>query len=840
MTLLRRLPGQSSYRGRYLYFIALAMVVFSLFSYSSWKQITEASLVTQENILKRSKNTATLNTIINHIPAIKVQIYQFSLDPQLHSEVETSHSITEFIELISELDIMAFDDIDPIELNNFIIQIPIKLHDAMIDLISIRNNTDLWIPSTRIMAEQLLPLNNEIQETLNAMLADAEYPDNNNTELQNAVLQIKVTWISIVSEFRLIVANRFGFFGTSSRGVDSRLQNLEILLPLLQQQLDTLEPVIANDDYTFIHEVFYPQLVKNITQWSKIHGEAIELIKQKNWRKDIEILNHIEGLLESFSSTFIDLRNELNQQSVRDIQKLSEISHSLSLFVIMMSLLTLILLILGYLILDRHILRPIARTTRALLMQSQGVSHELNLKSSASETRNLIEAFNQMSEQIRHRELHLDFMAHHDALTKLPNRLLFNERLEHALKLTGRSDKSLAMMLLDLDRFKMINDTLGHLFGDKLLQETADRLKQCLRTEDTIARLGGDEFAIIIENITSTNEVEVFSKKIIELFKQPFYIDEQEVHISTSIGIAMAPLHSTQPTTLTRFADIAMYQSKHLGGNQFTWFVDDLVNAEQSMIKFENQLREAITGNQFEIHYQPLINTQDRRYISCEALLRWRHPERGLMHPAEFIGILENSEILYDLTCWLIRETQNFQQQIAQQFSINPTISINLPSIIFQQKNYREKIYEQLSSQINAAENCVIEVTEDTLISDIKNTSLCLNKLHNQGFKIALDDFGTGQSSLSHLRAFPIDIIKIDKEFIRNVHCDTNDANLVSAIISMGHDLGLRVIAEGVEQRQQLDFLNQRHCHFIQGFYFSRPLPADEYRHFVAQQLQQS
>lgn len=837
MKLHHRLPGTDSYRGRYLYFVAFALIIFSLFTYSSWKQITQASQITKENIINRNKNNATLNAIINQIPAIKVQIYQYSLDPLLHTEIQTNHSITQFIELISQLDISAFDDFDPIELNNFIIQIPIQLHEKMIDLIAIRSNTGLWIPSTRIMSEQLLPLNNDIQQTLNAMIEDTDDLDIDSLLLKNELLQIKATWIAIVSEFRLIAANRFGFFGTAPQGMDSRQKNLDIMLTRLQQQLHILEPLLAGDQHEFIRDIYYHKLLNDTAAWTDIHGEAIALIKQKDWRKDIGILERIEDLLDSFNKTFIALRAELNKQSISDIKKLNDINQSLSFFIIMMSALALFLSIIGYLIFDRNILQPIARTTRALLMQSQGVSHELNLKSKASETRNLVEAFNQMSEQIRQRETHLDFMAHHDALTRLPNRLLFNERLEHALTLLQRSQKKLAIMLLDLDRFKMINDTLGHLFGDKLLQEAAKRLLNCMRSQDTVCRLGGDEFSILVENISDAKEIEVFSKKIIDLFRQPFYIDDQEVHISTSIGIAIAPLHSNQPSTLIRYADIAMYQSKNLGGNQFTWFNNSLINAEQSIIHFENQLRNAIIQNQFEIHYQPLIDTQDSTFLSCEALLRWRHPERGLLYPGEFIGILENSEILYELTCWLIGETQKFQAGIGQRFSVMPTISINLPALIFQQKNYREKIFKLLTSQVQAVEHCVIEVTEDTLISDITNTSLCLNKLHQQGFKIALDDFGTGQSSLSHLRAFPIDIIKIDKEFIRHVDSDENDANLVSAIISMGHDLDIRVIAEGVENSSQLEFLTARHCRFIQGFLFSKPLPDEQYLKFIQQQI---
>jgi diguanylate cyclase (GGDEF)-like protein len=703
---------------------------------------------------------------------------------------------------------------------------------------AVRADTSLWIPSAKIMSEQLLPINNQVITTLNDMLIDVDtYDYQGANELYRSIFDIKAVWSSIISDFRLIIANRFGFFGLSEDGLSSRIHNLDILFPQLDKNIAKLESLISGKDLEFLEGLLIPQLKENISSWSELHKKAIKLMLKKDWRKDIDVLHRIETLLEEFNKTFITLRNELTKQSETDIKKLNDINKSLSFFIIILSLSGILIAVLGYLFFDRNILKPIARTTRALLLQSKGKSQELDFHSGASETKDLVEAFNQMSEQIKQRETRLDHMAHHDALTSLPNRLLFNERLEHATKLTERSGKQLVLMLLDLDRFKLINDTLGHLFGDKLLQQTASRLKHCMRAEDTIARLGGDEFAVILENISHPDEINKFANKIIKLFSKPFHIEEQEVHVSTSIGIAMAPLNSSDPTTLIRYADIAMYQSKNMGRNQYTWFSSDLENAEESMINFENKLREAITEKQFEIYYQPLVDANDPTLISSEALLRWNHPEKGIQHPDQFISNLDNSALLFDLTCWVIRESQNFQLKMEKQYGFIPCISVNLPAITFQQKTYRDQIETILLNDIKTPQKFVIEVTEDTLITDMENTSVSLNKLHQKGFRIALDDFGTGQSSLSHLRVFPIDIIKIDLEFIRHVHTDKNDANLVTAIIGLGHDLGMKVVAEGVELQQQIDFLTDRNCNLIQGFYYSKPLPAADYIKYIQQQL---
>jgi len=280
-----------------------------------------------------------------------------------------------------------------------------------------------------------------------------------------------------------------------------------------------------------------------------------------------------------------------------------------------------------------------------------------------------------------------------------------------------------------------------------------------------------------------------------------------------------------------------MYQSKTLGRNQYTLFDDAFENDQESMITFENQMREAIIDEQFELHYQPMVDICNPGLISSEALLRWRHPKRGLLYPDMFLSVLDNSALLFDLTCWVIQESQKFQLQVKNTLNVYPYISINLPPIIFQQMQYREKIKTLLMQEIDHPEYFVLEVTEDTLITDMKNTSVILGLLSNRGYRIALDDFGTGQSSLSHLRTFPIDIIKIDREFIRGVHHDINDANLVKAIISLGHDLDKQIIAEGVEDQDQLDFLSDAGCHLIQGHYFSRSLPSTEYIKYLDQQL---
>jgi diguanylate cyclase (GGDEF)-like protein len=830
--------GLHSFRSRYIAFALVAVLSMLLFAFYSWFEISRSSLITRQNILDRNRAEEQLKQVIDQFHQVRVQVYQFSLDPEITSKGEVIGSLFRLVDLASEVDIRVFDEVDAEALNDFIIQIPLAMHQASVRLVTIRSNNERWIPATANMFNEMLPINERVRNLFNEMRSDLEGDDNPEAhQLLIDLLDLRNLWSLIVSEFRLLAANRLGIFGRPSETIERRIENLYLLLDSFDQKLDGFNANISSDDYFFVKSYYLPQLKKIAREWRRISEDTIQSLRQSDWRRDIAELSRLEDLMQRFNQLSLLLQRELQRQSVRDIQNLNRINEQFARAIMILTLGGLLFAILGYLFMSRNMLRPIERLRKALYLQSQGMSQSLEVSAKTSEMQDLVMAFNQMSRRIRNREHRLDYIAHHDALTQLPNRLMFNQRLDHALKLNLRNRHFTAIMLLDLDRFKLINDSLGHLFGDKLLQQTAQRLRNCLREEDTIARLGGDEFAIIIENLEDREQAEILAHKIIRLFQRPYDIDGQEIHASTSIGIALAPLHGRDPETLLRYADIAMYQSKTLGRNQYSLFDTTLENSEQSLINFENELREAITGNQFLLHYQPIIDLRNPGNWACEALLRWQHPTRGLLYPGSFLGLLENRMLMFDLTCWVIRKALDFQQQMKASFGIRPRVSINLASAIFSQQRFRESVTGLLLELAPEPGRVVLEITEDTLLSDMRQSSSTLQKLHQAGFLIALDDFGTGQSSLSHLRAFPIDIIKIDREFVQDIGEDEQDARLVSAILLMGRELDKEVIAEGVEQQHQLDFLSRRGCHRIQGFLFSRPLPEAEYRDLLLRQI---
>jgi len=830
--------GLHSYRLRYILFAVVAVLSMLLFSFYSWTEISLSSQTTRQNIIERNRAEEQLKQVMDQFHQVRVQIYQFSLDPEITSKPEVIGSLFRLVDLASRIDIRVFDEIDAEALNDFVIQIPLAMHQASVRLVAIRSDNERWIPATGNMFSKMLPINERVRNLFNEMRNDLEGDDNPEAhQLLINLLDLRNLWSLIVSEFRLLAANRLGIFGRPSETIERRIENLYLLLDSFDQKLGRFNETISSDEYFFIKSYYLPQLKKISRQWRQISEDTIRMLRQPDWRRDIIELRKLESLMQRYNQLSLLLQRELQRQSVRDIENLNRINQQFARAIMILTLGGLLFAVFGYLFTSRNMLRPIEQLRKALYLQSRGMAQSLEVSASTSEIRELVAAFNQMSQRIHNREQRLDYIAHHDVLTQLPNRLMFNERLDHALKLKSRSDCSTAVMLLDLDRFKLINDSLGHLFGDKLLQQTAQRLRNCLREEDTIARLGGDEFAVIIENLENPAQAEVLARKIIRLFQRPYDIDGQEIHASTSIGVALSPLHGRDPETLLRYADIAMYQSKTQGRNQYTLFDAALENSEQSLINFENELREAITGDQFRLHYQPIIDLRNPRHFACEALLRWKHPKRGLLYPGAFLCLLEDRMLMYDLTRWVIRNGLAFQKKLYQELGIRLRLSINLASTIFSHQRYREGITRLLMEVCDFPQMVVLEITEDTLLSDMRQSSSTLQQLHRAGFRIALDDFGTGQSSLSHLRAFPIDIIKIDREFVQDIGEDEQDAKLVSAILLMGRELGKEVIAEGVESQKQLEFLSQRDCHMIQGFLFSRPLPESEYLELLRKQL---
>jgi diguanylate cyclase (GGDEF)-like protein/PAS domain S-box-containing protein len=425
------------------------------------------------------------------------------------------------------------------------------------------------------------------------------------------------------------------------------------------------------------------------------------------------------------------------------------------------------------------------------------------------------------------------FIASHDTLTGLPNRVLLQDRLEQSIISSKRGSLRFAVLFIDLDGFKRINDAMGHASGDLLLQEVALRLRKVSRKSDTVSRWGGDEFIILLNNLNSPSSATKVASKIIQSLSQPIIIKNQEVIVTPSIGISLFPEDGEQATVLLEKSDTAMYNVKKSGRNHFCFYSQKLENQAKARLVLEAELRRAIESNEFEMHYQPQIDLISHELIGAEALIRWNHPDKGLVSPDSFIPLAEETGLIVPLGKWIIKKVCSQLQLWKSQGFPLIKVAINLSAHQFTDKNLVSTITQEIRKHGLTSESIQVEITESMMIQDIDRVIKILDDLKSAGVSIAVDDFGTGYSSLEYLKKLPIDKLKIDKSFVDSVMDNTDDASIVQAVIALGHNMNMQIIAEGVETEQQASFLKEHLCDYGQGYFYSRPLNADKMKQLM-------
>ena len=477
--------------------------------------------------------------------------------------------------------------------------------------------------------------------------------------------------------------------------------------------------------------------------------------------------------------------------------------------------------------------KTVGLTPNCLLIRRDGV--EAAIEDSAApihdrrgEVTGAVMVFHDVS-TARALSLRMSYLAQHDSLTDLPNRILLNDRLNQAMALAHRHQQQLAVLFLDVDRFKHINDSLGHDVGDRLLQSVAQRLLGCVRKSDTVSRQGGDEFVILLSEVTRAQDAAVSAEKILMALSTPHRIDRHDLHVTASIGIVIYPDDGTEAETLMKHADFAMYHAKDSGRSNYQFFTPDMNVRAIERQSLENGLRHALERQQFVLHYQPTMNLETGAIVGVEALIRWRHPNLGLVPPAQFVPVAEECGFIVAIGRWALREACR-QARAWQDAGLPPIrIAINVSAAELREKDFVAGVSAILTETALEPRYLELELTETFLMQDSTSTAAVLQALKDTNVQLALDDFGTGYSSLSHLKRFPIDTLKIDRSFVRDLTTDADDASIVSAVISLGKSLHMRVVAEGVESRAQLAFLHEQGCPEGQGYYFSRPMVAKEF-----------
>jgi len=430
-------------------------------------------------------------------------------------------------------------------------------------------------------------------------------------------------------------------------------------------------------------------------------------------------------------------------------------------------------------------------------------------------------------------------MAHYDNLTGLPNRTLFYERVSQALIRAEQSNHLVAVLFLDLDGFKHINDTWGHATGDLLLQEVANRMKKCVEKQDTIARLGGDEFTAVLEQRKTVREISLVAQRMLNVMAPLFHLNGHETFMTTSIGISLYPNDSRDIDTLLKNADVAMYRAKENGKNDYQFFTEKVDIHEHEHLTIEVELRHALDRSEFVLYYQPQLDLKTDKIVGVEVLLRWQHPKIGVVSPEFFVPMAEETGMINEIGKWVLNQACTQHKRWFEKTGLPVRVAVNLSWRQFKQHDFLEDIMKIL---LNTAMNPAfleLELNESMLMEDAKSATKVLKNMKEIGMKLAIDDFGMGYSSLNYLKRFPIDKLKIDKTFVGNIQGNSDDMMITKAIIKLAQNLDLRVIAEGVETESQLAFLKSLNCDEAQGYLIGRPLPSDEFDKFLIQKLRQ-
>jgi diguanylate cyclase (GGDEF)-like protein len=444
---------------------------------------------------------------------------------------------------------------------------------------------------------------------------------------------------------------------------------------------------------------------------------------------------------------------------------------------------------------------------------------------------------NHLEDMVRERTAEIEHLAHYDRLTDLANRNLFTDRCAKAITVARNNKQLMGIVLVSIDRFKNINDTLGHAAADQLLKEVAARLQSCVSSADTVARFEGSEFAILLNQPVDSSTVETVSISIMEALKASFDLPAQEVYVTPSIGISLFPLNGEVGDAILQNAGAALQRAKKMGGNNYQFYVADMNAMALNHLALETSLRRAIDNQEFVTYYQPVVDLASTRIVGLEALVRWQHPRLGLLPPSEFLGLAENTGLILEISASVMRSACFQTRQWQLEGLSDLRIAVNVSARQFRQRDFINTIHQILRDS-NLSANCLeLELTETSIMEDPESAAGILTEIRRLGVRVAIDDFGTGYSSLGYLKRFPLDTLKLDRSFVNGATTDPDDAALVMAIVTLAHNLRLRVVAEGVETKEELNFLRLLRCDEGQGYFFAKPQPADILRQVLLQGL---
>lgn len=690
------------------------------------------------------------------------------------------------------------------------------------ELIQTRIESTLQYPSlalgNRILRPSRMNIINDLSVILNEM--KDENTARKDLAVYQAVMETRHLWSQMLSTFRLYLANRVGSFNESA--LPEQETAVDTMHQQLTEQLSTLEKFARQNRLGFQSSAAFEDLKTNLNKWYDGFTQVKQIHHSGSWRADTAFIkDRIEPRVENISHLLDLLDADIENSAKLDLKALTSVTALQSNILFLIAGFGLAFLGLSVISMQRLIFKPIETVARALKAEAFGKEGIVLPTVRSKETQNLIDAFAEMRKQVHMRQSELVHQALHDGLTNLPNRTLLYDRVDHAIHLARREHKHFCLLMMDLDRFKEVNDTLGHHVGDNLLVEVGRRLFKTLREIDTVARLGGDEFAILLPH-TDVDQARAASKKILAALGEVFSIDELNLYVYASIGIADYPEHGTDVATLLQRADVAMYVAKR---NKLGVAVYDKKDDDYSVgrLSLMSDLRQAIEKDLLALHYQPKFDMYTGKVIGAEALLRWDHPTYGSIPPDQIVVLSEQTGLIDSLSNWVLAKAiQQCSRWRAQ--GLDFSIAVNLSVYNLKDSGLVAYIEDQLKTHSLPHDSLMLEITESAMMANPLKAVETLSRLDAMGVRLAIDDFGTGFSSLAYLKQLPVNELKIDKSFVMDLANDESDEMIVRSTIELAHNMGLNVVAEGVECSATYRKLQQFGCDMAQGYFLSPPL----------------
>lgn len=712
-----------------------------------------------------------------------------------------------------------------------------ELDDGVQILFNVRTNSTLQYPSINIVFTQIEPGANKIfgaisiaiDEFDNKMISDDLFTF-------KTFVQTQRIWSALTSEFRIYIANRMGSF--NERGLKRQEINIEKYYVQFVQNIAQLKILDRKNKLNFEGSNAVEEILTAAHKWKSGFEQVKEIHNSAQWRTDTSMMHDviIPNLAQLLS--FLDkLQHTLKNQDKEIVTRLTNTARTKNII-----LSTVIVLFIFYIVsmlisIERMIFKPIAAIADALKSKVTGSHHDLQKHAKTNETRILVNAYEEMRLQVASRQEKLEYQTLHDELTGLPNRAMLKERLNYQLSLYRRNKNKLSLLILDLNQFKEVNDTLGHHIGDQLLIEVGKRFTKLLRDNDTIARLGGDEFAILLPDTNAVQAI-IAAEKINESIENPFNVNDHKLQVGVSIGIAVYPRDGEDIHTLMQHADVAMYVAKKNNRNYSHYNPEEDDNSIDRLALVAD-LKKALENNELELYFQPKLSLTSNKVSGAEALLRWNHPDSGFVNPENIIKLAEQVGFINDLTEWIIEQAISFCSDCHKSgFLIN--ISINLSVQNLRNRKMCVVVKDCLKRYNIESKYITLEITESAMMSNPKRSLDVLSAFSAMGIILSIDDFGTGFSSLAYLKRFPVNELKIDKSFVLEVDRNKSDDVIVRSTIELGHNLGLRIVAEGVEHVDIYNSLQKLGCDTAQGYLMSKPLEKQIFFNWLKQHYDKS